>query len=217
MRLLPRSRLVKTGPVDHADWNYRGALGIVQRQRFIAALSLIPRTSDRLLELGYGSGVFMPALTKRAIRLYGIDIHDKANEVQSALQQEGVSAYLTCTRAETIPFADCSFETVVAVSALEFVSDLKSVCREVWRILKPGGTFVVITPGKSKLVDLGLLVLTGKSATQDFGDRRENLVDTVSSFFNLNKKIHVPRIGHSLCTFYTALQFRKQDTAPLPA
>jgi ubiquinone/menaquinone biosynthesis C-methylase UbiE len=216
MRLLPQSRLVKTGPVDHADWNYRGVLGIVQRQRFIAALSLIPRTSDRLLELGYGSGVFFPALIQRAKRLYGIDIHDKANEVQSALQQEGVSVYLACTGAEKIPFADGSFETVVAISALEFVSDLKSVCTEVCRILKPGGTFVVITPGKSKLVDLGLRILTGESATKDFGNRRENLVTVVSSFFKLTKKIHVPRVGYTLCTFYTALQFRKEDTRRLP-
>jgi hypothetical protein len=75
--------------------------------------------------------------------------------------------------------------------------------------LSPGGSFVVITPGKSKLVDLGLLLLTGKSATQDFGDRRENLIDVVSSFFTLDKKRHVPRLGLSVCNLYTALKFVK--------
>lgn len=209
MRLLPKHRLVKTGPVDHADWNFRGALGLIQRERFKAALSLVPSRCARLLELGYGSGVFLPALADHTEELYGIDIHEKGAEVRSALQAEGVSAYLASTVAEALPFEDASFDAVVAISTLEFVSDLKAVCAEVRRILAPGGTFVVITPGKSKLVDLGLLVLTGKSAQRDFGGRREYLVNTLAESFQVTRKQHLPRIGSSLCTLYTALELRK--------
>jgi ubiquinone/menaquinone biosynthesis C-methylase UbiE len=211
MRLLPKNRLVKTGPVDHADWNFRGALGLIQRERFRAALSLVPPQSDRLLELGYGSAVFFPALADRAKKLYGIDIHEKGGEVISALHSEGVSGYLATAVAESLPFQSASFDTVVAISTLEFVSDLDAVCAEVHRILMPGGSFVVITPGKSKLVDLGLRVLTGKSAQRDFGDRRELLVNTLTRSFQVAKSLHIPKIGSSLCTLYTALQLRKTD------
>ena len=61
LRLLPAKELITTGPVDHADWNYKPVLGWIERRRFKLALSMLPAPkSGRLLELGYGSGVFLP-------------------------------------------------------------------------------------------------------------------------------------------------------------
>src|SRR5437899_1843622 len=34
MKLLSQELLIKTGPVDHADWNYRPLLGLISRTRF---------------------------------------------------------------------------------------------------------------------------------------------------------------------------------------
>jgi hypothetical protein len=51
--LLPPVRLVKTGEVEHAIWNFKGLLGWIQRRRFQMVLALLydlkPR---RLLEIG---------------------------------------------------------------------------------------------------------------------------------------------------------------------
>jgi tRNA G46 methylase TrmB len=66
LSLLPPSALLRTGPVDHADWNYRPLIGTVQRIRFRLVCRLLGNGRfDRLLEIGYGSGVFMPELAKR--------------------------------------------------------------------------------------------------------------------------------------------------------
>src|SRR5690606_26267525 len=75
LRLLPRGALVKTGTVDHADWNYRPVLGPISRIRFKLALALLPSPSRRLLEVGYGSGIFMPELARTCEVLYGLDTH----------------------------------------------------------------------------------------------------------------------------------------------
>ena len=51
---LPLEALIKTGPVDHADWNYKPLLGWIQRERFQLAQTLLPRKPvPRLLEIGY--------------------------------------------------------------------------------------------------------------------------------------------------------------------
>ena len=96
IRLLPLQDLVRTGPVDHADWNYRPLLGLLQRRRFQLATALLPRPRmQRLLEVGYGSGVFLPELARHCEELHGIDTHASPAEVLGKLLPHGVAPCLT--------------------------------------------------------------------------------------------------------------------------
>ena len=207
VRLLPRAALVKTGPVDHADWNYRPVLGWVsnQRVRLVARLLReLPRPAD-LLEIGYGSGVYMPTWAALADRLHGLDIHPHTAAVAKTLADHGVAAELRTGSAETMPYPDDSFDVVVTVSVLEFVPDLAAACREVGRVLRPGGRFVVVTPGKSWVLDLGLRVMTGESAAKDFGDRRERILGTLADHFDVVRQHSFPRVSGRALRLYTAL------------
>jgi hypothetical protein len=59
IRLLPEQELLSTRTVDHAQWNYRPILGRIQRLRFDLFRSMLQGSrASRLLEIGYGSGVF---------------------------------------------------------------------------------------------------------------------------------------------------------------
>ena len=117
MKLLAREALVKTGDVDHAAWNYDGLLGFVARRRFHMALALMPpEPVETLLEIGYGSGVFMPELAAHTHRLVGADVHRHAGDVESALCAAGVSANLVTAPAELLPFPNESFAVVVVIS-----------------------------------------------------------------------------------------------------
>ena len=186
MRLLPREALLKTGPVDHADWNYKPLLGSIQRLRFKLALELIQeKRYRRILEIGYGSGVFMPELSNYCGELFGVDVHDCAPAVTACLSQNGVNASLHSSAAESLPFEDGFFDCVVAVSSLEFVSDLEQVCQEVCRVLSPVGRLIVITPGSSKILDMGLKMLTGKDAKADSGDRRSLIMPALEKWFTM--------------------------------
>lgn len=50
-----------------------------------------------------------------------------------------------------IPFKDNSFDVVVALETLEHVSDLKQTFKEIKRVLKPKGIFLLSTPNNSFL------------------------------------------------------------------
>jgi len=39
----------------------------------------------RILEIGYGSGVFMPELSARCDELYGVDVHSRHEEVAATI------------------------------------------------------------------------------------------------------------------------------------
>ncbi len=180
MRLLPRKSLIKTSSADHADLNYKPVLGWIQRLRFELAASLIgAQRYGRLLEIGYGSGVFMPELAKYCGELYGVDPHDHGPDVAAKLAAQGVTANLHSSGAESLPFCDDSFDCVVAVSSLEFVSDLEQVCQEIDRVLTPNGRLIVITTGSTPVID------TGNSPEDEFGDRRESILPTLQRWFSV--------------------------------
>jgi ubiquinone/menaquinone biosynthesis C-methylase UbiE len=213
--LLPREALLRTGAVDHADWNYRPLLGWIQRQRFHLVLRLMGgRRFDRILEIGYGSGVFMPELRRHCEELYGIDKHALHEAVAQRLAQHGIAAQLFQASAERTPFRDRWFGAIVAISSLEYVEDLAAACTEFARILKPGGQLIVVTPGHSPVLDLGLKLMTGESAAENYGARRKALVPTLARHFRLETMLSSPRLGGPLMRLYRGLRLTYTGAEP---
>jgi SAM-dependent methyltransferase len=209
LRLLPRRQLLKTGEVDHADWNFRPLLGAIIRSRYHLAVALLAgERFGRLLEIGYGSGVFLPHLAGCCDELHGCDVHHRHDEVAATLARTGVRADLTAAGMEALPYADGFFDGLIAVSTLEFVPDLEAGCREARRVLRPDGVFVVVTPGFAPIADLGLRLLTGKSARTDFADRRQAVLPTLRRHFRVEAERTLPRFGRTLVHLYTALKLR---------
>jgi ubiquinone/menaquinone biosynthesis C-methylase UbiE len=189
LRLLPKRLLVETGPVDHADWNSRLLLGWISRQRFRMVQSqLPPKRIGRVLEIGYGSGVFLPELAEHSRELFGLDVHDYQDEVTRSLAQYGVQAQLYSATAEDMPFPAGHFDVVVGVSCLEFITDLAAAARETSRVLAPDGIFIIVSPNTSGFVDAGFRLLTGKSAEADFQGRRQRVVPTLLQYFDLDQR-----------------------------
>jgi ubiquinone/menaquinone biosynthesis C-methylase UbiE len=209
VHLLPREALVRTGPVDHADWNYRPVLGRVQRLRFGLVKSLLGSTRyPRLLEIGYGSGVFMPELRQHCQELFGLDPHASNREVEAVLARHGIAAELHSGSAEQLPFPTGSLDCAVSVSAIEYVPDIERACAELTRVLRPGGHLIVVTPGRSPLWDLALKVTTGESASQ-YADRRERLLPALRRHFRPLAEKSVPAFGGSLLRLYTGIKLER--------
>jgi SAM-dependent methyltransferase len=210
LRLLPRDQLVKTGDVDHADWNYGGLLGFVSRQRYRLVVELLAgRRIDAVLEVGYGSGVFLPELARHARDVFGADIHAHGAEVTDILDRAGVAATLVEAPAEKLPFDAGTFDVAVAVSTFEFVSDPAVAIDEIARVLRPRGCAIVVTPGTSPLLDFALRVATGEDAKRDFGNRREAIVSTLTTRMKLDRMATFPFPAG--LTVYRALRLVKRD------
>ena len=206
LQLLPEQELLATSAVDHADWNYRPILGRIQRLRFDLIRSMLRGThARRLLEIGYGSGIFFPELVKYADDLHGIDPHPFAGDITGILARHGIRASLVTGTAALMPYADGYFQTVVAVSALEFVDDLTALCREVKRILEPGGIFAIVTPAHSPILDLGVRVMTGVSPRADFQNRRQGILPCLYHQFVVDRRADYPPFAHGV-RLYTALR-----------
>lgn len=207
IELLPREMLVKTSAVDHAEWNYRPIFGKLQRVRFQLVKHLLADSRCRdLLEVGYGSGVFFPELSKHSQRISGIDIHECAAEVTAKLKVAGMHADLRTADVCSMPFDDDSQDIVVAVSALEYVAEIDTACSEIIRVLRDDGFLVVVTPGKSWILDTGLKLLGGEDANENYGDRREKLIAGLNRHFDVESLQRWPWPGLPWLTVYRALR-----------
>lgn len=211
MQLLARELLSETGRTDRAAWNFSLSLGYLQRKRFSLVLSMISgQHFDRLLEIGYGCGIFMPELQHYCRELYGVDIHRFDQQVSAKLELQGVSASLFSADVCAMPFEEQFFDCAIAVSSLEYTdADLSGA--EIRRVLKPGGVLVLVTPGYSPLIDWGLRVLTGTRALEEYGDRRQRLLPALEKQFRLEKRKTFPPIRSSLLILYRAVLCRKTE------
>ena len=176
VRLPPPDRLVRTGPVDVVDEYYAGGFGWVMRRRLQWVRDALPRGPlFRVLEIGYGSGIFFYELSLHADTIVGADVHGSGDAVRKRLLADRIPAELAQASGMALPFRDGSFDVVIIVSALEFMDDPGLCLAESLRVVKPGGTVTAVTPRVLKWADWIYKVLRGFDPESDFKGGRDRV------------------------------------------
>lgn len=97
-----------------------------------------------VLDLGTGTGVLPRSLYSYGARFTGTDISEnQIVEAKRLAAEEGKEIDFFVGSAEQLAFADCSFDTVTACQCF-FYFDHNAACREIARVLKPGGRLCVL-------------------------------------------------------------------------
>ena len=194
----PKSLLSRTNDIDYYNWNYSFPIKYVQRYRFKTIIKLLGNKKfSRLLEVGTGSGIFLPELAKHCEKLYACDIHPHLNKIQHLLNQYDIKNYdVKSLSIEKTDYPDNFFDVIVAVSVLEFVNDLQATILEIKRILKSDGFFVTICPMHSKILDTIISLYANRTAAEEFGDSRKYVSKELEKNFRIEKKgFMLPFIG----------------------
>jgi ubiquinone/menaquinone biosynthesis C-methylase UbiE len=106
-------------------------------------MSIIPRLPPgQVLEIGFGTGHLQAKLHESGYHSFGLDL--SAQMVKIASKKLGIKRhYLTRARAQQIPFASLSFDVVTSTFPAPFMFEQTTIS-EIFRVLKPGGKFVVL-------------------------------------------------------------------------
>jgi len=177
----PTRRLEPTGPVDWISHYDHFGPGMVLRRRLHWAAKLLPERAERVLEIGFGSGVFQYELASRARVSVGLDIHPHAARVRRELRQDGVAAELVQGDGMTLPFRDGSFDAVVVLSSLEFIPDPAACLRECRRVLRAGGRLICVRPRKLPWIDVVFRVLLGSDPETEFEGGRQRVEAAIAT------------------------------------
>ena len=114
------------------------------------AFSQIDMKDDAIvLDVGCGGGNALKMLSRRAKngQLYGIDYSETSVEVAAKENKEDVASgkmEIFHGSVSELPFPDDMFDTVTTVESYYFWPDLPHDFAEVRRVLKLGGTFVIV-------------------------------------------------------------------------
>jgi phosphatidylethanolamine/phosphatidyl-N-methylethanolamine N-methyltransferase len=132
----------------YARWApvYDLVFGAVFERGRRAAIAAAERIGGRILEVGVGTGISLPAY-RRSNRLVGVDISlpmlKKARERVVAQRLSHVEA-LSVMDASGLGLSDESFDVVVAQYVITTVPHPEATLDEFARVLKPGGEIILV-------------------------------------------------------------------------
>ena len=115
-----------------------------QERRLAMLNNAVPLSGKTVLVDGCGLGAYVRGIRRFTTNVYGLDI-----EVDRVI--EGAhhgTANLMAAVCEQLPYADNTFDIVYSHEVLEHVQDDRQACREMSRVLRPGGYAALFVPNR---------------------------------------------------------------------
>ena len=169
------------------------------------ARSLYPVLLEKLLhipfqsalDLGCGTGEMLKLILQEDVgkELYGIDLSEKMLHVAKSKLPEQVKLLLGDS--ESLPFPDNTFDVVFCNDSFHHYPAPRNVLREVYRVLKPGGTFLM---GDCWQPLVGRIIMNFYMRHSKEGDVKiYSEVEIVSMLSEYFRNVSWEQIGNTAC------------------
>ncbi len=208
--ILPKRELIeKSSEDDPLDFYYHPVTGFGYRRRLVMGLALLGEgIFGRLLEIGYGSGILLPELARRAREVHGVDIHQNVEPVERMLRTYGVTAALRVGDLFALPYPDGHFDAVVCLSVMEHLTELDKACAEVHRVLAPGGVAVFGFPVRNAITTTFFRVV-GYDADEIHPSTHRDILAALARGLAVERVLRFPAFLPANLGLYVACRCRK--------
>ena len=141
-------------PAGPMGWLVGQAMAMKNGDRSMWVFSLLDlKPSDKVLEIGFGSGTDILRASKVAKFVAGVDHSElmvrQATKRNAAAIKEG-RVELKHGTAGKLPYPDEQFDRVFAINSAQFWKDTAKTMTELGRVLKPGGLVVLAIQPRGK-------------------------------------------------------------------
>ena len=118
--------------------------GLDRDEYFLAYMRMLEaKPGDSVLETSVGTGLSFKYLP-RGVKLSGLDLSaEMLANCQNNMRRWKLDADLYLGNAESLPFADSSFDVVFHVGGISFFNDQAKAIREMIRVAKPGSLLLI--------------------------------------------------------------------------
>jgi SAM-dependent methyltransferase len=112
--------------------------------RFLEATGVLDRPAD-VLEIGSGTGGLLHRLLEAGHHARGVEINP---DLVAESRRWFGALPIQLVEGTALPFPDATFDVVVSFDVFEHIPDSDAHLREVRRVLRPGGRYLMQTPNK---------------------------------------------------------------------
>ena len=114
----------------------------------------------RLIEIGFGTATDLLQFARGGALVSGIDLTPRSIEIaRRRFEVYGVPGEFAIGDCENLSFPDSSFDVAYSFGVLHHTPDTQRAVREIHRVLKPGGTAIVMLYNRRSLYYWGSIVL----------------------------------------------------------
>ncbi len=153
---LYQRELYNNGGISKWYWDYKDG----------KIIQAIPEDTKSIMDLGCGEGILLEKLTNHFpnASIMGVDFIPENIEICKKIGLNAVIGDLY-----NLDFPDNSWDTVLLIEVIEHLENPDSAINELFRVLKPGGTLVILFPNDFIFFVSRLLTLKFKQLTYDPG------------------------------------------------
>jgi len=165
---------------------------------------------ERILEIGFGSGVTFFNLHDKYREIYGLDLTADVARIEGFFKSRSIYPTLRNGSVLQIPYDDNSFDAVLLISILEHLQpeDQLKAFQEIKRVLKPGGQVVYGVPIERPLMVFLFRLLQTDIRQQHFSTERD-VFAAASRELTLRRKLQLYGPLHLLGAIYQVGHFIK--------
>lgn len=176
-------------------------VGTILQKKTLQEITL--QDGQRFLDVGCGTGTLVMFVKKKYPKseIIGLDPDKYVLEIaKRKAKKNNLKIEFIQSGAEKLPFSSNSFDTIVSSLAFHHLPTKikKQALKEIYRVLKPNGQFLLIDIGKPKNIPWKIL-LTIESIVEPKEYIKDNLEGKLSSFMEetkfILKEIRPPYLG----------------------
>lgn len=111
---------------------------------------LLVDVDGNILEIGFGTGINLLFYPEHVKRITVVEPNEGMNpKARKRVESSGIQVNFKHSSADSLPFPDCTFESVVSTFTLCSIENVNIALSEVERVLTPGGCFYFLEHGLS--------------------------------------------------------------------
>ncbi len=188
LRLLPYKEYKGVEKIYSVLFYYLPVFSEMYRRRVELCLDQC-KGGDRILEVGFGSGLTFLNLNEKYKTIFGLDLTCDVNIVKEVFAPHNIHPDLRNGNVLSMPYADNQFDTVLLISILEHLKpdELTQAFKEIKRVLKLGGQIIYGVPVERPFMVFMFRVLGYNIRKHHFATEFE-VMQAAEKFF---KKINV--------------------------